>query len=120
MDGGLEGSSDGLDGRCGRNGLDGQNGLDEAAEGPSKQRDEAVDGPSERRDEAVEGPSERRDEAADGPSGRGDEAADGSSRWYSLIRESFRAKRKRAGLGMRRLIFRAGIFSQGKDGRRME
>ena len=82
-----------------------------------------MEGPSERRDEAVEGPSERRGEAADGPSGRGDEAVDGldgDSGWYSLIRESLRAKRKRAGLGMRRLIFRAGIFSQGKDGRRIE
>ena len=100
------GSPNGRDGRCG---LDGRNGLEEAVEGPSGRGDEAVNGPSGRRDEAV-----------DGPSGRGNEAADVSSRLYSLIRESLRAKRKRAGLGMRRLIFRAGIFSQGKDGRRME
>ena len=111
------GSPNGRDGRCGR---DGRDGLDEAVDGPSKRRDEAVDGSSERRDEATEGPSERRGEAAEGASERWDEAVDGSSRWYSLIRESLRAKRKRAGLGMRRLIFRAGIFSQGKDGRRME
>ena len=68
----------------------------------------------------MDGSSERRDEAVNGPSERWDEAVNGSSRWYSLIRESLRAKRKRAGLGMRRLIFRAGIFNQGKDGRRME
>ena len=71
-----------------------------------------MDGLSEWWDEAAEGPSEGGKEAVDG--------LDGNSEWYSLIRESLRAKRKRAGLGMRRLIFRAGIFSQGKDGRRME
>ena len=97
----MDEGSEGLDGQCGRDGLNGQNGLDEAADGPSERRDEAVDGLDELWDDVVDGP-------------------DGDLRWYSLIRESLRAKRKRVGLGMRRLIFRAGIFSQGKDGRRME